>query len=54
MSKVNYARVYWDKFGRPDHGVLQRVVHLDTWWWDPQKAARIDADAAPSDSEGGG
>lgn len=42
MSKVNHARVYWDKFGRPDHGVLQRVAHLDTWWWDAEKAARIE------------
>jgi microcin C transport system substrate-binding protein len=55
MSKVNYARVYWDKFGRPEHGILQRVVHLDVWWWDEQKAARIAAgvtDAASSEDGG--
>ena len=41
MTKVNYARVYWDRFGRPDHDVLQRVAHLDIWWWHAGKAARI-------------
>jgi microcin C transport system substrate-binding protein len=47
MSKVNYARVYWDKFGRPDHDlILQRVVHMDTWWWDEAKVARIAEDVA--------
>jgi microcin C transport system substrate-binding protein len=46
MSKVNYARVYWDRFGRPGHDNLQRIEHLDTWWWDAAKAARIEAGSA--------
>jgi microcin C transport system substrate-binding protein len=49
MSKVNYARVYWDRFGRPDHGTLQRIAHLDTWWWDDEKAARIEAGLVAED-----
>ena len=49
MSKIYYARVYWDRFGRPEHGILQRVAHLDTWWWDAAKAAGIESGQVPAD-----
>jgi len=41
MSKTNHAIVYWDKFGIPDHGRLQRLGFLDLWWWDEEKASRV-------------
>lgn len=34
--------VYWDKFGRPDTGPLERVPWIDTWWWDEERAARVE------------
>jgi microcin C transport system substrate-binding protein len=39
--------VYWDKFGRPQHaGALERVPWLDTWWWEPDKAQRVEQELA--------
>jgi microcin C transport system substrate-binding protein len=35
--------VWWDKFGRPDAGPLERVSWLDSWWWDEEKARRVDS-----------
>ena len=41
-SKTLYSRVYWDKFGRPEHGrLIHAQVHVDLWWWDESKAARV-------------
>jgi microcin C transport system substrate-binding protein len=35
--------VWWDKFGRPDNGApLERVPWLDAWWWDDERARRVD------------
>jgi microcin C transport system substrate-binding protein len=39
--------VYWDRFGRPETGPLERVPWLDAWWWDEDKARRVAARAAP-------
>ena len=40
---IAYDRVaYWDKFGRPDVLPAQGV-QLDTWWYDPAKAAKASA-----------
>jgi microcin C transport system substrate-binding protein len=43
-SKTRHAMAYWDKFGQPEH---DRLVHasyfVDLWWWDPEKAARVEA-----------
>lgn len=38
---IAYDRIaYWDKFGRP--AVLpEQGVQLDTWWYDPEKAAKV-------------
>ncbi len=35
---------YWNRFGRPqDVPRLGRATWLDTWWWDSEKSARLDA-----------
>jgi microcin C transport system substrate-binding protein len=51
MSNPNYRRVYWDKFGQPEHPPLTRSVALDTWWWDPRKAARVERGLAELEQE---
>ena len=38
MAQPGYRLVYWDKYGQPDHGPLQRAAWMDTWWWDRDKA----------------
>jgi microcin C transport system substrate-binding protein len=42
MSRVGYPFTWWDKFGIPDHPPLARPVHYDVWWWDADKARRIE------------
>jgi microcin C transport system substrate-binding protein len=38
---IPYDRVaYWDKFGRPEK-VPEQGVQIDTWWVDPDKAAKL-------------
>lgn len=38
---IAYDRVaYWDKFGRPAT-LPEQGVQLDTWWYDPAKAAKV-------------
>ena len=34
--------VYWDKFSRPDFEPKYWPPFPDGWWYDPQKAARIE------------
>lgn len=34
--------VYWDKFSRPDFEPKYWPPFPDGWWYDPEKAARID------------
>ena len=41
-SRPGAPLVYWDKFGQPDSPDLERLAWLDTWWWDPEKAARVE------------
>lgn len=42
MSKTKNALAWWDKFGMPEHGILNReVVYHDLWWWDEPKTARV-------------
>jgi microcin C transport system substrate-binding protein len=33
--------VWWNKFGRPDVGPLERVSWLDSWWWDEALAQQV-------------
>jgi microcin C transport system substrate-binding protein len=41
MADTGLRHVYWDKFGRPETGPLQRRTYYDTWWYDEAKAARL-------------
>jgi microcin C transport system substrate-binding protein len=34
--------VLWDKFGRPHRDALNRTAFPDAWWWDEQKARRVE------------
>ncbi|MEX0943986.1 MAG: extracellular solute-binding protein [Pseudomonadales bacterium] len=43
--------VYWDKFDWVDVGPLERVPHLDGWWYNEEKAARIRAGLADSEAQ---
>ena len=36
-SPPGFRLLYWDRFGIPEHGVLQHPVHYDVWWFDPEK-----------------
>lgn len=38
---------YWDKFGHPETTAKYDLVVPDSWWYDPQKAAKIEQKAAP-------
>ncbi len=47
LGAPGYRLVYWDRFGRPDTDLrLQRPAWLDTWWYDEERAARVDAGIA--------
>jgi microcin C transport system substrate-binding protein len=42
LAQPGLRLVYWDKFGQPENAPpVERDVWLDTWWWDPDKAARV-------------
>lgn len=45
VSKQRIA--YWDKFGRPD-APSKIGTSVDWWWFDPEKAARIEAKEEPA------
>lgn len=42
-SPPGYRLVYWDRFGIPEHDVLQHPVHYDVWWFDADKDAHLRA-----------
>jgi len=42
MAQPGYRLVWWDRFGRPEHGPLQRFIYYDAWWFDAQRADRVD------------
>ncbi len=44
-----YPLVYWDKFGQPDSPPLERVPWMDAWWFDAEKAARVEAGIAATE-----
>lgn len=43
LVRPGYRLTYWDRFGQPETEPLSRPAYLDTWWWDPERAARVDA-----------
>jgi microcin C transport system substrate-binding protein len=42
MADTGIKLAYWDRFGIPDSEPLQRRVYYDTWWFDAERAARVD------------
>lgn len=43
MSKVKEGFAYWDRYGIPaGQPPLNRFAHVDTWWWDADKARTVD------------
>ena len=43
MAQPGYRLVYWDKFGEIPNKELSRVPILDGWWWDREKAFRVES-----------
>ncbi len=42
LAQPGLRLVYWDKFGQLENAPpVERDVWLDTWWWDPEKAAHV-------------
>ena len=43
MTKTRIGAVFWDRFGRPELAEpLKREVYWDTWWYDEERAARVE------------
>ncbi len=42
-SKTNHGIVWWDKYSYQTDEPLVRLAYRDTWWWDAEKAARVEA-----------
>ena len=42
--RSTYTIAYWDMFARPDTAPIYGLGFLDTWWIDPDKAARLNRD----------
>ena len=42
-TQPGFRLVYWDKFGEVRSDDLNRVPFVDAWWWDEEKAARVEA-----------
>ncbi len=46
MGQPGYRLVTWDKFGEVNSDALSRVPVIDAWWWDEEKAQRVEAGLA--------
>jgi microcin C transport system substrate-binding protein len=42
MSNPWIQYLFWDRFGIPDAGPLERAVHLEAWWFDQTRSRRVD------------
>lgn len=51
MGQPGYRLVWWDRFGIPEHPPLQRFVYFDAWWFDPERARRVDRTLANLNQE---
>ena len=40
----SYRLAYWNKFGRMPKPAPNGLGFPDTWWWDAEKAARLEAE----------
>ena len=43
--KASHWIAYWDMFGRPATKPRYARGVLETWWYDPEKAAKLRAEA---------
>ena len=43
MSKVKVGIAYWSRYGQPGWMPLNRNAFVDSWWWDADKAAAVEA-----------
>lgn len=50
-SQPGFRLVYWDKFGEVRNDKLSRIPFIDAWWWDEEKAQRVEAGMAALSSE---
>ena len=50
-SQPGFRLVHWDKFGEVRNDQLNRVPFVDAWWWDEQKAMRVEQGLAALASE---
>lgn len=41
-SQPGFRLVYWDKFGEVRSDRLNRIPFVDAWWWDEDKARRVE------------
>jgi hypothetical protein len=42
FSKTQIGLVHWERYGWPEPDApLTREAHLDTWWWDEEKAQKL-------------
>ena len=42
FSKTQIGLVHWERYGWPEPDApLTRAAHLDTWWWDEEKAQKL-------------
>ena len=41
-SQPGFRLVHWDKFGEVRRDDLNRVPYVDAWWWDEEKARRVE------------
>ena len=41
--KASHNIAHWDKFGRPETKPKYARGVIDTWWYDPARAARLEA-----------
>jgi microcin C transport system substrate-binding protein len=45
-SQPGFRLVYWDKFGEIRDDKLNRIPFIDVWWFDEEKAQRVEAGIA--------
>ena len=41
-SQPGFRLTYWDKFGEIRNDRLNGIPYTDAWWWDEEKARRVE------------
>ena len=49
-SQPGFRLVHWDKFGEVKTDTVNRVPFIDAWWWDEEKAKRVEEGIAQLES----